>query len=164
MSSLAVKPDLPPASVSVYLRNYRKIAKLVSIPSSLSASQLVGFAAGKYGTAAGNLALFYNGERIDLLGATVVELKEKAIVHVVQLDRTRGDSLAISLRFPAQSEESLRVQSHPKAQIRSLFEIIGSYWGRSEKEVFLAYLGRPVNIFRSFEEELIEDECELMVL
>ena len=121
MHSITVNPDLPPASVNIYLRNYRKIAKLVTVPSSLTAHQLLSFAAGKYGTAAENLALFYNGGRIDLLGETMVELKEKSIIHVVQLERTRGDSLSLYLRFPAQSEEILQVLVHPKAQIRCLY-------------------------------------------
>jgi hypothetical protein len=109
MSSFTVNPDLPPPLLSVYLRNYRKIAKLVSLPSSLLANQLLNFVAVKYGTVPGNLALFYNGKRIDLMGTGPVELKEKSIVHVVQLDRTRGDRLTIYLRFPTQYEGTLSV-------------------------------------------------------
>lgn len=103
MSSFTVNPNLPPL-VSVYLRNYRKIAKLVSLPSPLPANQLLNFVAVKYATVPGNLALFYNGERIDLMETGVVDLKEKAIVHVVQLNRTRGDMLTLYLRFPTQCE------------------------------------------------------------
>lgn len=107
MSSFTVNPDLPPPLVSVYLRNYRKIAKLVSLPSPLPANQLLNFVAAKYGAVPGNLALFYNGERIDLMGTSGVGLKEKAIVHVVQLNRTKGDRLSLYLKFPSQSEGTL---------------------------------------------------------
>jgi hypothetical protein len=155
-SSVTVKPpsEVSASSVNIYLRNYKKMAKLVSVPTPILCAHLAQFIAAKFATAPDRLALFYNGERVDL-SPEAVELKEKSIVHVVQLDRTRSDPLTVFFKFARQGEEVLKVKTSPKTQIRSVFEVVSAFVGKGEKEVFFAYLGRPVNIFRSFEEELV---------
>lgn len=36
--------------------------------------------------------------------------------------------------------------------------------GKGETEVFLVYVGRPLNIFKRFEEELVESDSEIMIV
>lgn len=76
LSSVTLKASSEASSgaVNIYLRNYKKIAKLVTVPSPIACPVLTKFVAGKHATTPDKLALFYNGERIDLSSESL-ELK-----------------------------------------------------------------------------------------
>jgi hypothetical protein len=62
-----------------------------------------------------------NGERIDNSPSRIIELKDKSIIHVVQLERTQIEELNIYFKFADQKNEVLKVKTTPKTQIRSVF-------------------------------------------
>jgi hypothetical protein len=76
LSSVTLKASSEASSgaVNIYLRNYKKMAKLVTVPSPIASPVLSKFVAGRHGATPDKLALFYNGERIDLSPANL-ELK-----------------------------------------------------------------------------------------
>jgi hypothetical protein len=83
----------------------------------------------------------------------------------VQLDRTELEKLTIYFKYPNEAASCIAVETTPQTQIRSIFQqIITPFFGKGEKEIFFAYLGRPINIFKTFEEELVEHECEILIL
>lgn len=103
-SSLKLKPlssDQSATGVGIYIRNYRKQASMINLQTPIKASELVSIVAKKYHTAADRIALFLNGERLDQLEGAV-DLKEKAIVHIVNLDRTAIKDLTVFFKFSGQ--------------------------------------------------------------
>lgn len=74
---------------------------MINLQTPIKASELVTIVAKKYHIAADRIALFLNGERLDQLEGAV-DLKEKAIVHIVNLDRTAIKDLTVFFKFSGQ--------------------------------------------------------------
>lgn len=103
-SSLKLKPqssDQSATGVSIYIRNYRKQAGMITVQTPIKTNEFASIVAKKYHTAVDRIALFLNGERLDQLEGTV-DLKEKAIVHIVYLDRTALKELNVFFKFSGQ--------------------------------------------------------------
>lgn len=69
-SSLKLKPqssDQSASAVSIYIRNYRKQASMITVQTPIKANELASIVAKKYHAAVGHIALFLNGERLDQL-------------------------------------------------------------------------------------------------
>lgn len=89
VSQKANPSEMSTNHINIYLRNYKKMAILVPIPPIINCNDLRIYVANKFKTNVDRIALFYNGERIDIVPSKSIELKDKSIIHVVHIDRTK---------------------------------------------------------------------------
>ena len=107
-------------------------------------------------------ALFYKGRRIED-NETLIPLEPSAIIHIVDLSRTTLSELNLIFRVRKNLQEpnhpdniSVNAKVRSDAYIRDVIENqIKNATGKGELDVFLVYLGRPLNIFKKFHEELV---------
>ena len=94
-----------------------------------------------------------------------MKLQPLSIIHLVDLSRVHQPSLELIFKYHKSPAEIVEVSTTPKTVIRDILrERIKPAIGKGETEVFLVYLGKPINIFKKLEEEFVEDGSEILII
>ena len=94
-----------------------------------------------------------------------MKLQQQSIIHLVDLGRINLPSLKLIFKPQKNPENPVEVTVTPQTVIRdTLRENIKPVIGKGETDVFLVYLGKPINIFKKFEEEFVEDGSEILII
>lgn len=147
--------------VHIYLRNSQKRAHYIKIRKDVSEHEIRRIVSEKLRLAPEKLVLFLKGEQI--VQDSTVTLHDKNIVHVVNLDNVNKPSLNLHIK----RLEGERTLTHFEVQSGSLIKdfIDGpllNTFQQSSEDVFLVYTGKQLDIHKSFAEEYVEDESELL--
>ena len=90
----------------------------------------------------------------------MIALQDKSIIHLVDLRRVTGETITVHFKAHWQPDEVISVKVKPSTTVRTVLEEeLKPVIGKGERDVFLAYLGRPVNISKTFVEAMVEDQA-----
>ena len=153
--------------MQVYLRNYKKVAIIATFPRTIKCTTFREIISEKSHIPLSDLALFCNGKHIDAEEnqPNMLELHNKSIIHLVNMQRIREEIITVYFKASWQPDDVISVEVKPATVVRTILEEeLRPVIGKGEREVFLAYLGRPLNIFKTFEELMVENQAEIMIM
>ena len=91
----------------------------------------------------------------------MITLQDKSIIHLVDLRRVTGDTIGVNFRPNWwDRDDAFGLKVKPSTVIKTALERqLRPFIGGDERNVFLAYLGKPLNIFKTFVEAMVEDQA-----
>ena len=151
-------------NVNVYVRTYKKYAVILPIRSVTSGKQLREKVKNKYLHKIKDFELFFKGKLISD-NDELLKLQQRSIIHLVDLGRVSLPSLDLIFKYHKDPAEIIEITVTPQTVIRDILrEIIKPAIGKGETDVFLVYLGKPINIFKKLQEEFVEDGSEIVIV
>ena len=82
-------------------------------------------------------------------------LQDHGIFHVINVSRTTSPELNLVFRLHKDPERLYRLKTSARATIRDVLQQLKPLIDGGENEVFLVYVGKPLNIFKKFMEEYV---------
>ena len=130
--------------VPIYLRNRKGEARLASLTTPISSSELLLSASTRCSIPKDRLVLYYNGLRVDAYG-TLINLIEFSICHVIDLAHVNTPELTVSFK-PDWGGVEFKIAFLPETLIKeTLNGLIAPRCELPEDRIFLVHVGKTLN-------------------
>lgn len=141
-------------SVNVYVRNSQKVGRIIKISAGITAEALYQTAAESHSLAPENIHLYLQGKLIEN-DQTPCELKEKAIIHLVNNQDLDRETIEIKVKdLNGSQTTSFEVDS--STNIKEFIDSkLPENFGANTEELVLVYIGRQLKSDKSFKEEKV---------
>ncbi len=149
--------------VKIYVRNSKKYGKILNIPIKIKTEELYRLAAASHSLPSEEVKLILAGQPLPA-DESEVELKDKAIVHLINLKDVHLETIEVSVRKLYARSGPVTIETPTNVTIREFIDDkLNKAYGEKSDVLLLVHIGRQLNLDRTFQEELIENGSELTV-